>query len=152
MDGHYDTPAFFIAVNDSLSYENPGRIGFCYFPHVFAHELGHALGFFHVPVSDALMCGTGRVPCTSSVTQFNAKERYHGRLAYEVGNGAEYCGWPFSAGCSNVRGLMPPAELVVDCGPRSVESQPGVTSRPPAASDDRARAPGAPGSPATGRS
>ena len=30
---------------------------------------------------------------------FTDRERYHAQLAYEVGRGAAYCGWPFSSAC-----------------------------------------------------
>ena len=65
------------------------------FPEIFAHELGHAMGLYHVSDRNTVMAAgvfDGRV-------LFTAKEIYHAQLAYEVGRGAEYCGWPFSAAC-----------------------------------------------------
>ena len=32
--------------------------------------------------------------------RFTEQEKYHARLAYEVGRGATYCGWPFQARCA----------------------------------------------------
>ncbi len=35
--------------------------------------------------------------------RFSAQELYHSRLAYEVGRGATYCGWPFQRVCATPR-------------------------------------------------
>lgn len=59
------------------------------------HELGHALGFGHVGDRTAVMSGRVGTP----LTVISERERYHARLAYEVGRGAGYCGWPFSEEC-----------------------------------------------------
>lgn len=59
----------------------------------FRHEMAHMLGFSHVSDPSSLMhtmVGRGH---------FTASEKYHARLAYEVGTGAYYCGWPFSEAC-----------------------------------------------------
>ena len=53
------------------------------------------MGFYHVGDRDAVMASgvfDGRVT-------FSFKERYHAQLAYEVGRGTEYCGWPYSTAC-----------------------------------------------------
>ena len=61
----------------------------------FAHELGHDLGLSHVYEPGALMSGLG----ASDKTSFMPKEQYHAQLAYEVGWGKPYCGWPYGPGC-----------------------------------------------------
>ena len=67
-----------------------------YFPELFAHEFGHAMGFFHVADRSAIMAkGVWNRRST-----FNPREQYHARLAYEVGRGHEYCGWPFQRSCA----------------------------------------------------
>ena len=66
------------------------------FPYVFAHELGHAYGFYHVGDPNSVMyvndlgSGVGRSP-----HEFTARDIYHARLAYQVGRGQPYIGWPF---------------------------------------------------------
>ena len=88
---------------------NPDCIGDPHglFATTFAHELGHALGFFHVGHRNAVMNATdwteGDWP--------TPRERYHMRLAYEVGSQA-YCGWPHGPTCEGVRGrLMQPSAV-----------------------------------------
>ena len=36
----------------------------------------------------------------NDIEWFTERERYHAQLAYEVGRGAAYCGWPFDPGCA----------------------------------------------------
>ena len=99
---------------------NPGRIRFTWdewwhfgpgntfghwrFETTFRHEVGHALGFWHVSDPTSLMATINR---HQSVRWFSAKDEYHARLAYEVGRGARYCGWPFSENCASASGLQP---------------------------------------------
>ena len=87
--------------------QNPGHIqlnaafAVCLDLEVFAHELGHALGFRHVDPQrfrQAVMKPRGW-RANQGQYQFSAREVYHARLAYEVGRGQRYCGWPFSATC-----------------------------------------------------
>lgn len=77
---------------------DPGRIQMspsCFpdegpFLSVFAHEVGHAFGFRHVAdVKATMRKGLGYRP------RFTAQEEYHARLAYQVGRGQPYVGWPF---------------------------------------------------------
>lgn len=66
-----------------------------YFRRLFAHELGHAFGLWHVEDRAAMMSEAGH-----DTEWFTERERYHAQLAYEVGRGAAYCGWPFGTGCA----------------------------------------------------
>ena len=85
------------------------------FPEIFAHEFGHALGFFHVADRNAVM----EPGVYNGIDQFSAREVYHARLAYEVGRWQRYCGWPFSATCFPRSALgaplhMGPPIIVID--------------------------------------
>ena len=82
---------------------------------VFAHEVGHAFGFHHVSDHRAVMLNAapGYGP------GFTAPEQYHAQLAYEIGRGQPYAGWPFSRkfGPTNVGTdwpTMPLPVIVVD--------------------------------------
>jgi hypothetical protein len=55
------------------------REGFAVYPPLFAHELGHALGFTHVTRTDALM----HTPMTQGVRSPPALERHHAAIAYK---------------------------------------------------------------------
>ena len=48
----------------------------------FAHELGHALGFFHVDRPGSMMYPYGERPDQSSTDALTSQERHHARLAY----------------------------------------------------------------------
>ena len=58
---------------------------------VLAHELGHAFGFRHVASTYAAMHQGLKF-----AKEFSVRESYHARLAYDVGRGVRYNGWPFS--------------------------------------------------------
>ena len=86
---------------------NPGTIWLnadntdCLDLETFSHEFGHALGFFHV--DPRLYHNAVMRPSWArdrGEYRFSAQEKYHARLAYEVGRGHEYCGWPFQRICA----------------------------------------------------
>ena len=81
------------------------------FAPLFAHEMGHAMGFFHVENRSAVMN-----PGFGGSSTFSATEQYHARLAYEVGRVHQYCGWPFSRACATPRSfqLRGVAPIVID--------------------------------------
>ena len=84
-----DPGSIWIAYDDDRCFQNG------YFGRLLAHELGHAFGLWHVADSKAMMSSEAG----SDTEWFTERERYHAQLAYEVGRGAGYCGWPFSPGC-----------------------------------------------------
>lgn len=76
---------------------------------LFAHELGHVLGFFHVKPARSVM-----YPRWRAESWPRPKERFHMRLAYEVGSGQQYCGWPFGSRCTGLLHALPaqPVEVL----------------------------------------
>ena len=67
----------------------------CPFPKLFTHEFGHAMGFRHVEDRTAIMANS----VWNGQSTF-PREQYHAQLAFEVGRGHEYCGWPFQRKCA----------------------------------------------------
>lgn len=59
------------------------------FDNVLAHEVGHAMEFFHVPDGYGHQMATNRYPDHGG---FSVKEQEHARFAYERGRHARYCG------------------------------------------------------------
>ena len=72
------------------------------------HEIGHAVGFFHVSDGRSIMSPgwrSGNFP-----TRARANDQYHARLAYRIGRGwRDYCGWPLRVACGDLprRGAAP---------------------------------------------
>ncbi len=57
----------------------------CPFRQLIAHEIGHAMGFFHTPDQSGLM-----YPSVTNAGSFSSRERYHAQLAYQFGRGHPY--------------------------------------------------------------
>ena len=64
-------------------------VSLCQLHAIFPHEVGHALGFFHVQDSRHVMYLSG-----NGTSQFTPTEQFHARLAYQLGRGHEYVRHP----------------------------------------------------------
>ena len=75
----------------------------CLTRYVFQHEMGHALGFYHVDASafpDAVM----KAPRGADASTFSDDEVYHAQLAYaSTDRWSTHCGWPYGDECQNGR-------------------------------------------------
>ena len=96
------TPEGFIRLHPNCL--SPARIR----DDLFAHEFGHAMGFWHTdphstnqPGQNCLAGGRGwlgGVACNGG-GGFTPREQYHARLAYRIGRDTPYCGWPLGKAC-----------------------------------------------------
>ncbi len=59
----------------------------CNFDSTFLHEVGHALGFFHVSEPRHLMYSPSS---ETGLTLFSSSEWYHANLAYQLGRDTPY--------------------------------------------------------------
>ena len=71
----------------------------------FAHEMGHALGFWHACGPEPGACGTLALSIGSDQDnpgdiEFSENLKYHATLAYQAGPDRPYCGWPWSQECA----------------------------------------------------
>ncbi len=60
----------------------------------FVHEMAHVLGFYHVCDGPG-RCGSIPASFENGIVVYSDAMQYHARLAYEVGRGRPYIGWPF---------------------------------------------------------
>lgn len=65
----------------------------------FVHEMAHVLGFYHVCDAPG-RCGSIPASFVDGFVMYSEAMQYHARLAYEVGRGRPYCGWPFGPTCT----------------------------------------------------
>ena len=66
--------------------------GYCWLESITRHEIGHAMGFFHVDGSADVMAIGDRGH------NFSSRERYHGQLAYQLERYTRYADGPAYAG------------------------------------------------------
>lgn len=86
--------------------------GYCWLESITRHEIGHAMGFFHVDGSSDVMAIGDRG------LDFSSRERYHGQLAYQMERYTPYADGPAYAGGKrdpHVRPRERPRGPVVSC-------------------------------------
>lgn len=65
---------------------------YCWLDSIIRHEVGHAMGFFHVSSTSHVMAPFARG------RDFSSRERYHGQLAYQMERYTRYADGPAYAG------------------------------------------------------
>ena len=86
--------------------------GYCTLEPLMLHEIGHSLGFFHVPEGNVMAN-------TAEYYSFSSAERTHGRMAYRLQRGALYPGFTTAQTLLGGKGAAPAdAPVGVACHPR----------------------------------
>ena len=109
-DGPQEVVFSDIAINPSCQ-NNPETI--------FAHEVGHAMGLFHVQTVAGSSLNYTMEPRDTfpdgAYPWFSPDERLHSQLLYQLPRAAPRCGWPF--GCNRPRPPKPFGAPREDQGP-----------------------------------
>ena len=87
----------------------------CSLDSVFRHELGHAMGFFHVRGNQDLMSAS-----VNAIENFTPREEFHAQLAYELGRDTPYTRGPLTMTSAErteaPTGFMEPAPIAICYG------------------------------------